>query len=400
MAKIYESITALIEPELIAAAAATLGETEQKISAGTDIIVPSLLARALKKGDTPEIRDIVGEAGKLKMYEKYGRIWEGDGIFDGKNIGVRLENQLIGVENPRFYATVAARSGLRKEHANRLTNWIAGTIAAYLGEKAAHGRLYVDMLGDLAVEKEELSRDIPSTVVDELGLASTLGITAKGAAGAGKKKSWEWMLWLALIILILLIFLWWRACDRKKGAEEMAVMTEQVVEKLPKPAKQEAPGTLQEKKRTLAGQAVTVCTEAECLDLKAYLDSDKFKNATEAQLKSVWFEFPGIDFEHNSAAELSSGAQKQVQELAALLKEYPDVKVKIGAFADKTGTRAVNFAISEKRAVNIAAAFEKAGIDKGRISTEGFGEGYAQVAESADDAQRAPDRDIALKFTK
>ncbi len=399
MAKIYESVSSLIKPELIAMAATTLNETEQKISAGADIILPSLLARALKKGDTPEIRDIVEEAGKLGMHEEYGRIWEGDGIFDGKNIGVRLENQLIGVENPRFYATVAARSGLRKEHANRLTNWIAGTVAAYLGEKAAHGRLYVDMLADLAVEKEELRRDIPSTVVDELGLASTLGITAKsGAASEKNKKSWEWLLWLALIILILMIFLWWRSCDRKKNAEETLVLTEQVVE-VPQADKPEA-RVPAEKKRTLGGEAVTVCEEAQCTDLEAYLDSDRFRNAAEAQLKTVWFEFPGIGFEHNSAADLTAGAEKQVRDLAAILKKYPDVKVRIGAFADKTGTHAVNFAISEKRAANIAAAFEKAGIDKARISTEGFGEGFAQVAESATDAQRAPDRDIALRFTK
>ncbi len=401
MAKIYESIMLLIKPELITTAAATLNEPGQNISAGADIIIPSLLARALKKGDTPEIRDIVEEAGRLNIYEKYGQLWEGDGIFDGKNIGVRLENQLIGVENPRFYATVAARSGLSKEHANRLTNWIAGTIAAYLGEKAAHGRLYTDMLADLADDREDLARDIPSTVVDELGLASTLGVTGKKGAkeGTGRKRSGEWLLWLALIILILMIFMWWRSCDRKKKADEMAVITEQVIE-VPQAAKPETDGKPVEKQRTLDGQPVTVCGEAECVDLKAYLDSDSFRNATDAQLQKMWFEFPGIDFEHNSATELGTGAAEQVKELAAILKNYPDVKIMIGAFADRTGTRAVNFDITKKRAANIASAFEKAGIDKARISTEGFGEGYAQVAENATDAQRAPDRDIALRFTK
>ncbi len=400
MAKIYESIMLLVKPEVIAMAATTLNETEQKVSAGVDIILPSLLARALKKGDTPEIRNIIEEAGKLRMHEEYGRIWEGDGIFDGKNIGVRLENQLIGVENPRFYATAAARSGLQKEHTNRLTNWIAGTIAAYLGEKAAQGRLYVDMLADLAIEREELRRDIPSTVVDELGLASTLGITEKNTAitDTKKKKSSEWLLWLALIILITMVLLWWRSCDRKKKTEELLVVTEQVVE-VPQAAEPEVKMPI-EKKRTLDGQPVTVCKDAMSCNIKAYLDSNKFNNATEAQRKTVWFEFPGIGFEHNSATDLTAGAEKQVQELASLLKNYPDVKVLVGAFADKTGTNALNFAISEKRAANIATAFEKAGIDKKRISTEGFGEGYAEVAESADDAKRAPDRDIALRFTK
>lgn len=409
MAKIYDTIMSLIKPGRIVTAAAALGETEQKISAGVDTILPSLLARALKKGDTPEIREIAAEAGKLKVHEKLNQIWEGDGIIDGKNIGVRLENQLIGVENPRFYEAVAKHTGLKNEHANRLTNWIAGTIAAWFGEKVAAGKSYASLLEELAGEKEELRRDTPSNIINELGLAGILGVAAhKPAQGksasaakpvAKKKKNWDWLLWLALILLILMIFLWWRSCDRKKDAEERAAVTEQVVS-TPQPVKREAP-VLEGVKRTLAGgQVVTFYENATTDYLKAYLDSDKFRNATEAELSTVWFEFPAIDFEHNSATDLMAGAGQKIEKLAALLKGYPKVNIKVGAFADKTGTKATNFAITEKRAANIKAAFEKAGIDGKRISTEGFGEGYAQVAENATDAQRAPDRDIALRFTK
>jgi outer membrane protein OmpA-like peptidoglycan-associated protein len=73
---------------------------------------------------------------------------------------------------------------------------------------------------------------------------------------------------------------------------------------------------------------------------------------------------------------------------------------RVAAFADKTGKHAANFEISRKRAEYIKSALEKAGVEAGRISVEGFSDGFAKAAASATDAERAPDRDIALRFTK
>ncbi len=134
--------------------------------------------------------------------------------------------------------------------------------------------------------------------------------------------------------------------------------------------------------------------------IKAFLDSDKYKRASEAELRSVWFEFTDVSFEHNSATDLMPGSDRPLNTLVNVLKNYPGTKIKVGAFADKTGTRAVNYAISEQRARNIEAALKKAGMADGNISVEGFGERYAEIPETATDAQRAIDRDIAMRFTK
>lgn len=48
----------------------------------------------------------------------------------------------------------------------------------------------------------------------------------------------------------------------------------------------------------------------------------------------------------------------------------------------------------------IKATLVAAGFPAIHISIEGFGEQYATVAEGATDAQLAPDRDIAMRFTK
>jgi outer membrane protein OmpA-like peptidoglycan-associated protein len=134
--------------------------------------------------------------------------------------------------------------------------------------------------------------------------------------------------------------------------------------------------------------------------VKSYLDSDKFKNATETELRSVWFEFSDIDFEHNSATELMPASKAPLDALIKTLSGYSNVKIKIGAFGDKTGNRAVNYAISEQRALNIEAALEAAGCPRESVSVEGFGKEYASIPATATNDQRAPDRDIAMRFTR
>jgi outer membrane protein OmpA-like peptidoglycan-associated protein len=60
----------------------------------------------------------------------------------------------------------------------------------------------------------------------------------------------------------------------------------------------------------------------------------------------------------------------------------------------------VNYSISEKRAQNIQAALIAAGCHRDNVSVEGFGKEYAQVSAAASNDERAPDRDIAMRFTR
>jgi outer membrane protein OmpA-like peptidoglycan-associated protein len=94
------------------------------------------------------------------------------------------------------------------------------------------------------------------------------------------------------------------------------------------------------------------------------------------------------------------GGPERLVGLVNILKNYPNVKIKVGAFADKTGKYAANYAISEKRAQTIKATLETAGFPKANLSIEGFGDNYAKAPAEAADALRAPDRDIAMRFTK
>jgi hypothetical protein len=233
MATIYETISSLIKPGRISSASATLGESEQKVSSSVDVILPSLLSLILKADNDPFVRAVVEEAGRLKMSDNYNQIWEGNGIFDGKNMGERMENRLLGVDNPKFYSLVAAHTGIKPASADRLSNWVAATVAAYLGQKSESGKTYLEIIAELESEKGDMQKDIPSKIVTLLGLDRVFGIGAvrdwKGTSTPpkkDKKKRNYWWLWLLLILALLSIVLCWRSCCNR-SAEGQAIVTEE-----------------------------------------------------------------------------------------------------------------------------------------------------------------------------
>jgi outer membrane protein OmpA-like peptidoglycan-associated protein len=425
MAKIHDSIMSLIKPGRIATAATTLGESDHKISAATDIILPSLLASMLKKGDSPEIEEVLKEGKKIKAWENIDKIWQGSGVDEHINLGERMENRVLGQVSSKLNTAVAHKVGFeRTGEVDRLTNWVAGTVAAAFAQHIGKGASYKELLGELAGEKEALRRAIPADIINDLGLGHTLGV-ADGAAHSSthaaaarpatasvrepvkihpvepKKGSLAWLWWLlGLIVLALICFWCFRSCagKRMKAIEAVPAVTQQVVTEVKTtsmPPKFEAiPMVLPD------GTKITMYKGNLESAVKAYLDSDKFKNATDAELRSVWFEFSDIDFEHNSATELMPASKPLLEGLVNTLKNYPNVKIKIGAFGDKTGNRAVNYAISEARALNIEKALETAGCPAASVSVEGFGKEFAKVPATASNDERAPDRDIAMRFTR
>jgi len=131
-----------------------------------------------------------------------------------------------------------------------------------------------------------------------------------------------------------------------------------------------------------------------------YMKSPEYTNATEDQLKEKWFNFDNINFVFGKTDQLEGDSQLQLENIAAILKKYPDAKIKLGAYSDKKGDDANNKDISQKRADFLKDALNKLGVGAQVVSAEGYGEEFATVAETASDEERAADRKMSLRFTK
>lgn len=132
----------------------------------------------------------------------------------------------------------------------------------------------------------------------------------------------------------------------------------------------------------------------------SFLKSDGYKKATDdAALKDKWYNFDTVTFKTGSANQLESGAE-QLSNLATILKAYPDAKIKIGGYTDKTGNEESNKKLSAQRAEFIKSELSKLGVVGQVISAEGYGSEFAKVAATASDAERAIDRKMSIRFTK
>ena len=128
-----------------------------------------------------------------------------------------------------------------------------------------------------------------------------------------------------------------------------------------------------------------------------FLKSSEYDVATNDQLKERWFNFDNINFEFGTA-NLTSDSKVQLDNLMAILKEFSQAKIKVGAYTDKVGEEAANLKLSQSRADAVKNAL--AGVGTQVVGAEGYGEQFATVPETASDKEREADRKTAIRFEK
>ena len=112
--------------------------------------------------------------------------------------------------------------------------------------------------------------------------------------------------------------------------------------------------------------------------------------------KDVWFDFDNLNFKTGSA-EIVPESYGQVQNIAAILKAYPKLVIKIGGYTDKTGDSLTNLKLSQARADAVLDGLKRMSADEKQVAgAEGYGSQYAKAAADAPDEERKKDRHISL----
>lgn len=133
----------------------------------------------------------------------------------------------------------------------------------------------------------------------------------------------------------------------------------------------------------------------------AFLKNGGYTNAADdAALKDTWYNFDHVNFKMAAANQLEAGSDAQLKNLATILKTYPETKIKIGGYTDKTGNEANNLKLSKARAEFIKSELTKLGVGAQVVSAEGYGSEFAKIPAEASDEERATDRKMAVRFTK
>jgi outer membrane protein OmpA-like peptidoglycan-associated protein len=112
--------------------------------------------------------------------------------------------------------------------------------------------------------------------------------------------------------------------------------------------------------------------------------------------KTKWFDFDRVAFKEGGTIIIDS-AISQIENLAAILKAYPKLKIKIISFTPKGGNEAMNRSLSQAQADSVVAVLKKLGATQTQVlGAEGYGSYYAKYDEDASEFLKQKDRRISI----
>lgn len=358
------------------------------------------------------MKNILEEAGNQNILSNMNGIFCDNPHKEQQNIGDQFLENLLGNKAADFTSAVSSDPGVSKVATNRLVSMLGPVVAGFLGNKLVKEKWSMaDLMGELNKERSSILSDMPSGLKNSFGLNNIADNKKYDNVKTtdNKKKNNSWITWLIIILLLLLLIFWWRSCrktERPVIEDRYETRTSQVVDTVRNETSRAA-DRLGDRDRdtthlTLSdGQRIVVYKNGEIDKMVRYLNSNDYKNASDNDLKSRWFEFEDINFVFGSANEFRDDeSQRAINNIAAILKSYDNAKIRIAGYADKVGSEDANMELSEQRANYIKSLLVKAGVASNRITTEGFGEEKATRSANASDDDRAKDRDIAFRFMK
>ena len=434
MASFYESIKALVSPEMTGKIAQVLDEKESNISKASSSIIAGLLGIMAKKGHNSHIKNILEEAGNINLIYDVG-MFDEHLTHPQQNIGDNFLQLLLGDKAADFTSSISKETGISHVATNRLVSILASSLPAFFGKKLKDGVSFPSIIDGIKAQEKSFASKIPVDLIKGFGLSTILGAATHAATQAKpainsttssdtttppkstttpqvpepKKNKNSWIGWLLGLIVLLLLFFWWRSCNNEKDLTDqtgMQTMVDSVsIAAEPNTTTSNNPAEVED---ILAiteiilpnGAGVTAFKNGVEENMVNYLASDEYKKATDKDLQNKWFEFDNIDFEFGSSTQLKEGSKAQLNNIISILKAHKDAKIMVAAFADKKGTETANMKVSKERAKTIEKLLEEGGVGSQVVKTEGLGDTHAKYSANAPESDRAKDRDIALRFVK
>jgi OmpA-OmpF porin, OOP family len=386
---ILDSITNMLGPKVVGPMASQLGESPDTVQRGLQTGSAAILAGLASKVGQPGflgqifslITNPVNTPSALSgLASNPGGLVSGAANSPIGSLGSQFLSNIFGSNLSTVIDTLGQSTGLGGSKIGSLLTMAAPLVLGVLGNHVRqNGLSAVDLGNTLKAEAPSLQRFLPA------GLGSLFGGASQAVAALPAQTAAAGNRWLGPLILIALLVIgaiWF--LNRAKQPVNNAVQTAAN-------AGTSAISALGDFFRARLPDGVELNIPQFGIEnrLISFLnDSSRPVDTT------TWFNFDRLLF-NTGEATLQPSSQEQLGNIAAILKAYPNVHVKIGGYTDNTGDAAANLALSDARAKNVMDALTAAGIDSSRLESKGYGDQYP-VGDNATDAGRAQNRRIAL----
>jgi OOP family OmpA-OmpF porin len=418
-----------VSDKVISSLSQKAGVSEDQVKTGFSAGIPAILAGILKNGAG-------GNSGFL------GNIMSGitgsspdnnpTDLLNGSEDsllekGKSLLGGLFGNETNAVTNSLSSSTGLSPEKSTGLLAMIAPLVTGFISKiMASNGWNFKDLLGKIFESKADITAALPQGLGDSLGLANIkmpevnipkveipkapplkYGTVQEPKSGGGLLK------WL-IPILIVLIAAWWLMSRSGCNETKMEGMTDTLSTRVDSIGSSiEAIGSRIDSSLGKLNEAGDFVRDLGATISKKLPDGAEIsiaENSIENKLisfiedkdkpvdKTTWFTFDRLYFETGKTT-LKPESQDQLKNMAAILKAYPNVHLKMGGYTDNTGDASLNKTLSNDRANAAMQELVKLGIDANRLSAEGYGPEHP-IASNDTPEGRAKNRRIDVRVSQ
>lgn len=437
---VIDLIKGQLGPALISQAATQLGESESGISKAISGLLPAVVGGLANNADKPGVLDAITGAASSGLL---GNLLGGS---TNNSLITTILTAIFGDKVGALVNAVSSYAGISDSSTNSLLNMVTGATLGSVGKYSADNNLGASGVQNLLQEQKGIvSTLLPAGLsLASLGLGSFFGNDSVKEAinvaptenvkvssfdepkievnrggnthvnvdnsddNNGGGSIWKWL--LPLLLLALAAWFLWKQCDKKDATSGVAVNDSAVVvqdsavivnDSANVATAAESTNTKVDENIDLNGVALKGYKGGMEDQMITFLKAGSYKTAADdAALKDKWYTFDKVNFKIGSATELEAGSQVQLDNLLAILKAFPEAKVKIGGYTDKTGVEADNVKLSQSRADFIKTWLAGKGVGAQVLTAEGYGSKFATVAKEATNDERAVDRKMAVRFAK
>ena len=410
---LIETVSNYFTPGFVNQASSNLGETDSGISKALAAIIPTGLAGIMKKATSgPEGENSIFDmASESALGLPSSPAFDSLASYSAPAAKDNLLSSLFSGNQTGIVSAIAGFAGIKNATVSSLLSMGVPVIMGLLGRHAKQNNLSASGLsGMLADQKNNIIRAMPAGVSSlgsmfGLGSASTAYASSPTPPRASVQRTEEtvsgggnkWL--LPLVIGLAAIGLLWyflRGCNDAKveaATTTAAVVTStDTVSTTVTTAVVTAPESIKVK---LPNGKELDANRGGIEDQLVTFLSGNWKGMSEDALKEKWFDFDNLNF-NTGKATLLPESERQLKNIAEILKAFPDAKIKIGGYTDASGNTMANKRLSQDRADAAKAGLERLGVSAQVLEAEGYGSEFAKFPADASEDQRVLDRHVSI----
>lgn len=419
MTNLLDGIKGHLSNALLDQVSNTLGESQSGVSQALNGLIPTILGGMVNKADSNsgfgQIFDLIKTQGNTDILSNLGSLVGGGNLAhnDPKDIGGQLMGSLFGNNVGNIISSVASMAGLKsRSSASSLLGLAAPLVMGFLKKKILGDNLSASGLASMLLgQKKSIFNAIPAGMTNALGFSvpkfETPNVSSAAKAGG---SIWKWL--LPLLLLGALAFYFLRGCNPEQAMSDASATVENAAGAVSDAASDaaNAVGDAAGAVGDAAGNAVDAVASMFKRTLPGGVEIEGASDGIESQLidfvegdaavdKTTWFNFDALRFKTGSAELDMDYSGRQINNLVAIMKAFPDLHLKIGGYTDSDGSDELNQKLSQNRADNVMKAVVANGIDADRLAAEGYGEAHPLCPANDTPECKAQNRRIAVRVT-